>query len=246
MADRTARFDVRAGALVARRDLLAGLVSLWPYGIAAAFCSVCGLVFVASLVDGREASMRLFAEPFDLLVVLVTPIVTARGFAEERRSGTAELLLTLPVSPWQVMAAKYVSGVALLAAVLATTAVLPVSLAVVSRPDWGPIFTQYLGALLLVVAFSGVGVTVSLLSASQALVTVVGVSVTLGLWFLGPLANSLGGTGGDWLQTVSPRPHVDSLNRGLVDVADVTFFLAFAVAWLSLGTQLVKVEAFRR
>ena len=237
---------MRAVATVVRRDVLAAVTSLWPYGIAAALCSVSGLVFVASLVDGREASMRLFADPFDLLVVLVTAVMAARAFAEERRSGTAELLFTLPLSAWHVVIAKYLASVALVSGVIACTAVLPVALALTGDPDWGPVGTQYLGAFLLVVALSAVGVAVSLLSSSQALTTVLAIAVALGLWSLGPLASSLGDTVRGPLLAVSPRRHVENLNRGLLDATDVVFFLSFAAAWLTLAAQLARAEALRR
>lgn len=238
--------ELRATVLLARRDLVAAVASLWSYGVAAAFCSISGLVFVAALVDGREASMRLFADPFDLLTVVVTSIVSARALSEERRAGTAELLFTLPLRSWQIVLGKYLSSVALLGGVLATTAALPVSLAILGRPDWGPLATQYLGALLLVVAFSAVGLAVSFLSANQAVVTVVGVAVALVLWSLGSLASSLTSAVRGPLLGLAPGPHVDALNRGLVDLADVAFFVAFAVAWLAAAAQLARIEALRR
>ena len=216
------------------------------YGLAAAFLCVSGLIFGDALVVGREASLRLWIDPVTFVLVLVTPLVTARSFAEERRSGSAELLFTLPIGPGWVVLAKYLSALVLLCSILAATAVDPLLLALLGHPDWGPIVSQYLGAVLVLAAFSAMGITVSLLSASQVLVAAVGVAVSLAVWFLGDLTDSFGGTLSHLIAAVTPSKHLAGFEQGIVDVRDVLFFVAFAALWLGLGTQLARAEGVRR
>lgn len=237
---------LRPLVLLSRRDLRITMTSMATYGVVAAFVAVSGLFFNFSLIVGREASLRLFVDTFYLLVVLVVPLVAARSFADERRTGSSEYLFTLPAGPWAVVTAKYLStlSVALLA-ILATFA-FPVALEFVGDPDWGPIMGQYLGGVLLAVAVTAPGVTVSILTRSQALAAVLALTLNLALWFGAGAATQPDAPGAGLLRSVSPTAHLDMFARGLLTAGDIVWFPAFALVWIVAAAELTRVEALRR
>lgn len=238
--------QARAVVLVAGRDVAAAYRSLLAVGASAVLAGTGGLFFVDSLVVGREASFRLFISSYELLVVLLVPVVTARAFAEERRSGTDELLFTFPVSNAVLVFGKYLGAVGVALAMLATvTSVFVVVLFVVGSPDPGPILAQVLGLALLTLAACAPAVAVSITTASQALAGVVALTITLVCWYGTRFASDLGGLGGSIADATSLQVHLRSFEQGLIDAGDVCFFPAFAGIWLAVAGVLAGREHLR-
>lgn len=230
---------------IARRDLVAMGTSMTAIGVAAAFMTISGLFFHDSVLSGREATLRLFMEPFDFLVVVVAPLLAARSFSEERRTGSAELLFTTPLGAGGIVVAKYLAALGVMLALLTITLVFPLTLERYGNPEWGPIAGQYLGVALLAAAATAVGIAASTLSSSQALTAVVGLVVSLGMWLLGRLAEPTTTFVGSFLSATALPPHVADLNRGLVDLSDLLFFATFVTLWLVLATHIARSELLR-
>lgn len=230
---------------IARRDLVAMCTSMTAVGVTAAFLAVSGLFFHDSVLNGREASLRLFMEPFNFLVVVVAPLLAARAFSEERRTGSAELLFTTPLGAGGIVVAKYLATLGVVLGMVAMTLVFPLVLERFGSPEWGPIAGQYLGAVLLAAAATSVGIAASTLSSSQALTAVVGLVVSLSAWLLGRLSESVTTAVGSFLAAVALPDHVADLNRGLVDLSDLLFFATFVITWLVVATQVARAELGR-
>jgi ABC-2 type transport system permease protein len=174
--------------------------------------------------------------------VLVVPVITMRLMAEERRSGTLEMLITLPVKDSDVVLGKYLGALGLVATLLVVTLLYPIAMFHwpwhLGPLDMGPVWSGYLGLLLFSAACVAVGLLISSLAESQAVAFFVTVFV-LGLlvWFSGWLAEVLGGTVANVLNYVSFSTHLEGFARGLIDTRDVVFFLSVTV--------LALVVAFR-
>jgi ABC-2 type transport system permease protein len=175
------------------------------------------------------------------LTLLVVPVVTMRLMAEEKRSGTLEMLITLPVRDSDVILGKYVGALGLVLVLVLATLAYP--FAMFRWPwnlgplDMGPIYAGYLGLVLFAAASVAIGLLVSALTESQAVAFFVTFFVLLTLWLMGSVAENLGGWYGNVLSFVSFQSRLSGFTRGLVDTRDLVFFLSV--------TGLALVVAFR-
>src|SRR2546428_13854254 len=131
-----------------------------------------------------------------VILLLLLPLVTMRLFAEERRSGTIELLLTYPVRDGAVLAGKYLAAFALYAIMIALTMLYPGIVVYFARLEWGPVLTGYLGLLLMGGTFIAVGACASSLTENQILAAITTFGALLIFWTLGWTPGYAGGTAG--------------------------------------------------
>ena len=185
----------------------------------------------------RASMSRLFEFAPMGLSLLVVPVVTMRLLAEERRSGTLEMLITLPVKDSDVVLGKYLGALGLVLVLVLSTLVYP--LVMFKFPwnlgplDGGPVTSGYLGLVLFSSASVAVGLLVSALTESQAVAFFITFFVLGGLWFFGDLASRAdNATIAAVLNYVSFQSRLTNFWRGLIDSRDVIFFLS--VTGLSL------------
>jgi ABC-2 type transport system permease protein len=190
-----------------------------------------------------DSVMRPLFSNISVILLLLMPLVTMRLFAEERRAGTIELLLTYPVRDGAVLAGKYLSAPALYAIMIALTLLYPGIVVYFARLEWGPILTGYLGLLLMGATFIAVGVFASSLTENQIVAAITTFGVLLIFWILGWSADYAGGTAGKVLQFLSILEHNDSFSKGVLDTKDVLYYLNFTV--LALFLTLRSLEARR-
>jgi ABC-2 type transport system permease protein len=190
-----------------------------------------------------DSVMRPLFSNISVILLLLMPLVTMRLFAEERRAGTIELLLTYPVRDGAVLAGKYLSALALYAIMIALTLLYPGIVVYFARLEWGPILTGYLGLLLMGATFIAVGVFASSLTENQIVAAITTFGVLLIFWILGWSADYAGGTAGKVLQFLSILEHNDSFSKGVLDTKDVLYYLNFTV--LALFLTLRSLEARR-
>jgi len=190
-----------------------------------------------------ESVLRPLFSNISVILLLLMPLVTMRLFAEERRSGTIELLLTYPVRDGAVLAGKYLAALGLYAIMIALTLLYPGIVVYFARLEWGPILTGYLGLLLMGATFIAVGVFASSLTENQIVAAITTFGALLIFWILGWSADYAGGTAGKVLQFLSILEHNDSFSKGVLDTKDVLYYLNFTV--LALFLTLRSLEARR-
>ena len=190
-----------------------------------------------------DSVMRPLFSNISVILLLLMPLVTMRLFAEERRSGTIELLLTYPVRDGAVLAGKYLSALTLYAIMIGLTVLYPGLVVYFARLEWGPVLTGYLGLLLMGGTFIAVGVCASSLTENQIVAAITTFGVLLLLWVLGWSADYAGGTAGRVLQHLSLLEHNDSFAKGVLDTKDVLYYVNFIV--LALFMTLRSLEARR-
>lgn len=192
-----------------------------------------------------QASLQRMFEYLPLLVgMLVVPVVTMRLLAEEKRSGTLELLITLPVRDSDVILGKYFGALGLVWVLLLATLVYPVALFVtpwqLGPLDWGPVWAGYLGLLLFSAAAVAIGLLVSALTNSQAVAFFITFFVMGVLWAIGDLSELLPSVIGTGLGYLSLQSHIDAFTRGLVDLRDVVYFVTLAVLALVVSFRALE------
>lgn len=178
------------------------------------------------------------------LALLVIPVVTMRLLAEEKRSGTLEMLITLPVKDSDVILGKYVGALGLVLALCLLTLVYPIAMFKwpwhLGPLDWGPVWTGYLGLALYSAAAVSIGLLVTALTDSQAIAFFVTFFVLLVLYFVGDVADMMGGTLGNVLLYISFKTHLDGFARGLIDTRDVVYFLSVTAVALAVSFRVLE------
>ncbi len=180
------------------------------------------------------ASMR-----FVLLIIL--PILTMRLFAEERKLRTFEFLMTSPIRVQDIVTGKFVSVFLVFLGLVGLTGLVPGVLTLFSNFDWNPVFTGYLGMVLLGALFLAVGVLASALTENQIVAAFVSFGILLTIWLVAGLGALLGDTAtGRVMSYISFMDHYDRLVRGLIDTSDLVYFGSSLVLLLFLTHRVVE------
>jgi ABC-2 type transport system permease protein len=180
-----------------------------------------------------------------VVLLFVLPLITMRTYAEEKRSGTIELLLTSPLTDFQIIMGKFFGALSLYAAMLAVTLVHIGLLFWFGNPEWKPIATGYLGLLLLGGCFISVGLLISSLTKNQIVAGMVTFAVFLLLWVLDWNASAAGPTGQSILNYLSITQHLDDFVKGVIDTKHIVYYLSFITFGLFLTAKSVDSERWR-
>ena len=179
---------------------------------------------MAQSLNITESVMRPLFTNMSVVLLFFIPMLTMRLFAEEKKSGTMELLLTYPVRDGEVLAGKFLAAGALYVILLGLTLVYPGLIAYFTRVEWGPILTGYLGLVLTGATFLAVGILISSLTENQIVAGFGTFGVLLGLWIIGWGAEFAGGNLRAVLQYLSITEHMDTFSRGLIDTKDLVYY----------------------
>lgn len=190
----------------------------------------------------NDASLRVFFQFLPWVYLFLIPAVGMRLWAEEKRSGTWELLLTLPITTFQAVLGKYLAGLAFVGLALLLTFPMPITVAYLGDPDWGPIIAGYVGALLMGGAYLAVCSLCSSLTKNQVISFVISVLICFVLVVLGwnafsDILFSLGLPINvvDAFANFSFITHFDAFQKGIIAVVDVLFFVALIAACLLIN-----------
>jgi ABC-2 type transport system permease protein len=178
------------------------------------------------------ASLEAYFGFFPWLFLIIVPAVGMRLWSEEKRSGTAELLFTLPVTTIEAVIGKFLAGWAFLSLAVVLSFPMAVTIGYLGSPDWGVVLTSYLGAILMAGGFLGVCSLTSALTKNQVVSFIVSLAACAVLVFLGysgftALLESVVPVGvADAISNFSFITHFSPMVRGIVDAKDVVFFLS--------------------
>jgi len=180
-----------------------------------------------------------------VLILFLLPIVTMRTFAEEKRSGTIELLLTSPLTDLEIVLGKFLGAMALYGGLLAVTAVYISVLFIYGNPEWRPLVSGYVGLLLLGGCFISLGVFISSTTKNQMVAAAATFVLALLLWIIDWSADSAGPTWGPILSYLSITQHFDDFAKGIIDTKHVVFYLSFITFGLFLTLKSADAERWR-
>jgi len=193
----------------------------------------------------NQQLIRPLLQNVTILILFLMPMVTMRTYSEEKRSGTIELLLTSPVTDFQIIMGKFLGALSLYAIMLAVTLIHVAFLFIYGTPEWKPIVTAYLGLLLLGGCFISLGLLISSLTSNQIVAGMVTFAVFLLLWVI-TWVGSFGGPTFDKLTTyLSIIDHWDDFGKGVIDTTHVIYYLSFITFGLFLTAKSVDSERWR-
>jgi ABC-2 type transport system permease protein len=172
-------------------------------------------------------------------------MVTMRTYAEEKRSGTIELLLTSPVSDFEIIMGKFLGAMALYTVMLGVTLLHIALLFKFGTPEWKPIVTAYIGLLLLGGCFIALGLLISSLTKNQIVAGMVTFAVFLMLWIITWIGSFSGPTVDKLTQYLSIIDRLDDFNKGVLDTSHLIYYLSFIGFGLFLTAKSVDTERWR-
>jgi ABC-2 type transport system permease protein len=204
------------------------------YVLAAMFLLVMGYTFTVALFLSKAASLvHLFFQMY-VLFLLTVPIITMRLLAEERRLGTIELLLTSPVTEVQIVLAKFCAAMSLIAAMLVLSGSYAGVLAIFGQPDWGPIYSGYLGLFLLGGALSALGLLASSLTANQIVAALASLGLFLLLWAIDDFGFLLPDPYDALVTNLSLSAHFVPFATGSLYLSDAGYYLSLTLLGIFL------------
>jgi len=211
------------------------------YAVMTVFLLIMGYSFTLTLFISHQPSMvHVFFQMF-VLLMLTAPLITMRLLAEERKLRTLEVLLTSPVSEAAIVLAKFTASMSLIVMLLLLSGSYPVVLAYFGDPDFGPIYSGYLGLLLFGSALVGTGLLASALTTNQVIAALISLSVFLILWIIDNFGWLLPSPADTLVVNLSLAVHFRSFAVGSVYLSDVGFFLS-----VTLMTLFLTVRALAR
>jgi ABC-2 type transport system permease protein len=207
------------------------------YAVIAVFLLLMGYSFTAFLFLNKTSSLVHLFFQAAVLFLLMVPVLTMRQFAEERKTGTLELLLTAPVREIDIVLAKFLASMAVNASMLALTLTYAGVLQAYGEPDWGPIYSGYLGLVLFTAALVALGLTVSALTANQIVAAVVSLGLFLVLWMIDTLGSLLPYPFDNMVLSVSLLAHFTPFATGAIYLSDMGFFVSLILLGLFLSVR---------
>src|SRR5262245_11227184 len=243
---------MREVAVIFRRELKSYFLSPIAYVFGVLFLGiVLWITSTAQLKNGQPASMEGFFGFLPVVFLVFLPGLTMRLWAEERRSGTIELLMTFPVRIGQLISGKFFAALAFLAIVLLFTIGLPLTLSLYGKLDWVPVIGAYLAALLLAGAYIAVGMFWSSMTRDQIVALLLSLVSLLVLYAMGSpellerLAEYLPGWGIDLLHGISPYKYFRSIQRGVFDTRDLLYYVCFCGLFLHANSLVLHARRRR-
>jgi len=227
---------------IGSREFMSYLASPMAYIVTAAFLIGTGFFFTFSQTAFSETSMRgvLGNTMYTIIVLLLMALLTMRLIAEEKKLGTIELLMTAPLRDSEVVIGKFLGSVLVMLAMFVFTLYYPLMLVLFGDPDMGPIFSGYLGLILLGTSALAVGVFASSLTSNQIISAVVGGGIVLGLWFLGAVAALLPAAIGTAVSYFSSANYMPDFVRGIIDTRGIIYYLSITALFLFLAIRSLE------
>jgi ABC-2 type transport system permease protein len=255
---------------VYRREMGSYFVSPIAYVVVGLFLLIAGYFFYNILAIIMEQSMmaqiqgmrgggmqqidvpgqvnRSFFDVISTIVLFLIPMLTMGVYAEERKRGTMELLLTSPITEIQIVVAKYFAALTLFIIMLAPTLIYEVAMARYSEPAvaWKMIWSGYLGVFLVGAALIAIGTFISSLTESQIIAGVVTFGVFLLLWVVDIGVRQSTSTFGSIVQYLSILHHLEDFSRGVIDTTNIVFYVSAILLSLFLTLRTLDSMRWRR
>lgn len=244
---------MNAVAAVLKRELRSYFATPVAYVFIVVFLLLSGwfTFFPGAFYETGQADLTAFFSFHPWLYLFLVPPLSMRLWAEERRSGSIELLMTLPLEIWHAVVGKYLAAWAFTGLALSLTFPIWLTVNYLGDPDNGAILTAYIGSFLMAGGFLAVGACISALTSNQIIAFIITIVVCLALvlvgtpWVLGFFSGWAPPAAVDAIASLSFYTHFNSISRGVIESRDVVFFALLIAATLYANTivlQLMKAD----
>ncbi len=228
-----------------KRELRAYFDSPTAYVVIIVFLLVTGWFFTTNFFMAAQADMRVAFGIIPFIFIFITPAITMRLISEERKSGTMELLVTMPITDAEIILGKYLASVALLAAMLIPTVCYPITISFLGDMDAGPLIGGYLGLLLMGAGYLAIGTFGSSLTESQVVAFIISWLMVFIFFLLDKILFILP----SWMVTpveyMSIEYHFQNIARGVIDTRDIIYYLSLIALALLMAARSLAARRWR-
>lgn len=247
---------------ITAREMRAYFVSPLAYAIIAVFLAVTGFFFYINVVNfsniclqvGNNPAylsqlnvndfvMRQFFGTMAVIFLLMVPAITMRLIAEEKKTGTAELLLTAPITTLELVIGKFLGGFSVLLAMVTLALLYPLILVLMAEPDIPPILIGFVGMVMMGGAFVAIGLLFSSITENQVIAALASFGTLLILWVIHFPARWVGSSFGELLSYLSLIQHLEDFGKGVLDTTHIIYY--FSVIGISLFLTQRVIESRR-
>lgn len=226
--------------VIMKRELKAYFTSPVAYIVCALFLVFSGCYFFSVFFLQGRAELRNFFQLLPLTFSFFIPALTMRVFSEEKRSGSIETLITLPVTSVDVVLGKYLASFIASAVLLVPTLFYAFTCAFFGKPDAGPIIGGYIGAVFLAASFSAIGVYASSATKNQILSFFIAMAVCVVLSLISMFSQLMPAAIVRFVTFFSATSHFDSIARGIVDTRDILYFISLIALFFAMTVKTVQ------
>jgi ABC-2 type transport system permease protein len=228
-----------------QRELKSYFNSPIAYIVITIFLLISGWFFFSSLFVVAQVSLRGLFSIVPFVFMFFAPAISMRLISEEKRSGTIEVLATLPVKDWEIILGKFLSALILLSVAVLLTLTYALTLSFMGNLDGGALVGGYLGLILVGATYLSVGVFTSSLTKNQVVAFVVSFVIVFALFVLDKVAIFFPGFLAGLLQYISVEYHFSNIARGVIDSRDIIYYFSVIFFFLVLATRSLEGRKWR-
>jgi len=222
--------------VISRREIRTYFNSPVAYIVVTVFTVITGYLFFTQLFLEKQAELRQLFGFMPFLFMFMVPAVTMRLLADERASGTLELLSTMPVRDWEIVIGKFLAALALVCTAVGLTLVFAISVRLLGPLDRGPAIGGYVGLVLMGGAFVAIGVMCSAFTRNSIVAFIAAFGISFALYLFGKLTQFMPEALQPVVSFLSIDGHFDNISRGVIDTRDVVYYLSIIGACLLVAT----------
>ncbi len=223
--------------VITKKELRHYVNAPMAYVIMIAYLLINGWFFGSNLFVNNQASLRGYFGMAPLILLFVIPAFAMRLIAEEKKQGTLELLVTMPITDIEIIVGKFFGAISFYAAVLGATLVYPIVVSTVGSLDWGPVIGGYLGLFFMGSGLIAIGLFASSITDNQIVAFIISFLLGFTLFLLGKMLAYAPSTLVPLLSFIGFDSHFDNISKGIIDTRDLLYYFSLISLMLFLGLQ---------
>ena len=231
--------------VISRREIRTYFNSPVAYIVVTVFTVITGYLFFSQLFTEKQAELRAMFGFMPFLFMFMVPAVTMRLLADEKSTGTLELLSTMPVRDWEVVVGKFLAAMALLCTALALTLVFAITVRSLGPLDRGPAIGGYIGLVLMGGAYVSIGVMTSSFSRNSIVSFIVAFAISFALYLIGRLTQFVPPSLQALTSFLSIDSHFENISRGVIDSRDVIYYFSVIGVCLLIATTALESRKWK-
>lgn len=232
-------------ATIFKREMMGFFYSPIAYVLIAIFLIFSGYFFATILALTQQATLSYSLANTQFILSIIAPIITMKLLSDEVRSGTIEMLMTAPVTDFEVVFGKFLAAWFLYLVMLAPTLLYVVFLQWVGQPDMGPVLSSYIGLALMGLMFISIGLMMSAFTRSQMIAGISGIVTLVILFFMGYAASGTATWYASALQYLGTYSHWEPFTKGMVNTKDILYYVTITALCLFITVRVVESRKWR-
>ncbi|OGS43952.1 MAG: hypothetical protein A2539_06915 [Elusimicrobia bacterium RIFOXYD2_FULL_34_15] len=228
--------------VIFKREIKTFFDSPMAYIVIVTFLIMTGWFFSSTIFLINQATIEGYLDILSLVFIFFVPAITMRLFAEEYKSGTIEIIATMPVTDNEIILGKYLAGFGIMAIAILLTLFYPVCLLFISSPHVGTIIGSYLGLLFLAMFYISIGIFASSITKNQIIAFLVSFIICFFFFIAGKIIGMLPGTLVSIFEYIGIDSHFNNITKGLINSRDIIYYISASAFFYILTLRMINIR----